>query len=117
MIVDSTARGEAMKCCTQMHSVDMHYLFLLSSDEHTSLCELGPRDPTKSLTSMVPKDQMSVLREIHSGRTSLQDMGKDVCRREKGGGESRSEEVAVHAHYLQSPAPQLATHTPTAQSS
>ena len=44
----------------------------------TCLCELGPRDPTNKLTSKVPKDQISVLREIHSGRTSLQDMGKDV---------------------------------------
>ena len=46
----------------------------------TSLCELGPLDPTNNLITMVPKDQMSVLREVHSGRTSLHDIGKDVCR-------------------------------------
>ena len=50
----------------------------LNSHSRTSRCELGPRDPTKKLTTMAPKDQMSVFREIHSGRTSLQDMGKDV---------------------------------------
>ena len=65
---------------------DVHNLSLINSHYRTSLCELGPRDPTKNLTSMVPKDQMSVLREIHSGRTSLQDMGKDVWRWGEGGG-------------------------------
>ena len=45
----------------------------------TSLCLCGPRTPTNNLTSIVPKDQISDLTEIHSGRTSLQDMGKDVC--------------------------------------
>ena len=57
----------------------MYYILIYCY--RTSLCELGLRDPTKNLTSMVPKDQMSVLREIHSGRTSLQVMGKDVWRR------------------------------------
>ena len=89
------------------------HLFFVNSDEHTSLCELGPRDPTKNLTSMVPKDQMSVLREIHSGRTSLQDMGKDVWGEGGGGGGSMSEEMAQHTHYLQSPVQELATHTHT----
>lgn len=31
----------------------------------------------------MPKDQTSVPRESHSGRTSLQDIGKDVCREEE----------------------------------
>lgn len=51
---------------------------VMSYTKLTSLCEYGPRDPTNNLTTMVPKDQMSVLRETHSGRTSLQDMWKDV---------------------------------------
>ncbi len=53
---------------------------VMSYTKLTSLCECGPRDPTKKLITMAPKDQTSVLRETHSGRTSLQDMGKDVCR-------------------------------------
>ena len=51
---------------------------VMSYTKLTFFCECGPRDPTNNLTTMVPKDQMSVLRETHSGRTSLQDMGKDV---------------------------------------
>ena len=68
---------------TEYVYVQYIYMYMLLSEvmlytKLTSLCECGPRDPTNNLTTMAPKDHMSVFREIHSGRTSLQDMGKDV---------------------------------------